>query len=52
MNSKTVLIVGCLVFGTILGDKTAIADKVLPKLYEEIGCKEINGSNSDIGVTR
>lgn len=49
MNSKTVLIVGCLVFGTILGDKTI---KVWPKLYEEIGCKEINGSSSDIEATR
>lgn len=49
MDSKTMLIASCLLLFTILGDKSASANKIVPKLYEEIGCKEITDSN---GPTR
>lgn len=52
MNSKAVWIVGCLVLITTLGDNITGADKIVPKLYEEIGCTEINEPNSDNGLAR
>lgn len=54
MNSKITLIVGCVFLLTIIGEKLTIADnefKTVPKLYEEIGCKEIK-SASNTGCTR
>lgn len=52
MNSKIVLIIGCFVLFTILSDNTTTADKNIPKLYEEIGCNEVNEASSAGNPTR
>lgn len=45
MNSKTVLIVSCFVLFNALCVKNTAAKKSVPKLYEELDCKEITSSN-------
>ncbi|XP_031619448.1 uncharacterized protein LOC116338382 [Contarinia nasturtii] len=40
MSCKIVLIVGCFILITTLNDKYTTAETVVPKLYEELGCKE------------
>lgn len=46
MKSKVGFVAICMVLFTVFGAKFIAADKefdVVPKLYEEIGCSEING---------